>query len=785
MKLCPFLAAGAAVLAAISCTAADPDRPGSGETGVWTLQPEVPAFSAPSAAGNGEELTCLDAYVFRDGVLAEVHPGLERSGNGYALTLSALSGRMYVLANARGAVDPESLPADGVAEQAWRDQVVSAENGVSVYLTGVLDLDDPALVPASVHTLPVVLTRGVARFDLAVQSDTPLAVNSLVFRGLHREAYLFPQDPARTPEGSPVTELAVDFPEPEGQGKTGVAYVYEQAGGGLSVSVNYTLGGKTFEQEAALPEVLKRNTAYAVVVKQNVFTAEVTVEVLPWDREEDNGMVPDFGPIRVRAEESVLSEGAVLSEDGRTLVLPHTDADCLLTIDCPEELEWVAVPEAGITVEAVSGADGVAGVRADGISGVRGTGMADVRADRVNRFRIRKEWWRIGVAGRTVPLQFRRKALANVYPDDCITVVLTANPTVLSGMLDYTGGYAYDFGRYVDNELGVMQLPEGKRVTVEFAEGEDPWIRLDPAEDGTISIQAGWKPNDPTADGRRQTATLVICNVADGSQREEYTVTRRNWGLPVTRLNGIWWCKYNAMGNSREFGDQILSSADPAVLAGKTLYEYLQTCTPQEYFDLWKWEYQGDSGIGLEVKDFDGVAKLDGFRGDISVHMNTLDPRQLAPDGYEVPSFEDFGRIFETTGDYVWIMWDGSHISPWNGGTNIQRRNKRRNDVTVGSIALEDLFFMAMYRGGNPADFPEEAGYEPLVWYGAGAQWNDSGVKHGHYNNILFTVYSPERKGWYFNGSMSAFHLAKNGAGTKDTRILRFKKSEVRYIYGV
>ena len=32
---------------------------------------------------------------------------------------------------------------------------------------------------------------------------------------------------------------------------------------------------------------------------------------------------------------------------------------------------------------------------------------------------------------------------------------------------------------------------------------------------------------------------------------------------------------------------------------------------------------------------------------------------------------------------------------------------------------------------------------------------------------------------------MNALYLQKNGAGTKDTRILRFKKSPVEYIYGV
>jgi hypothetical protein len=78
-------------------------------------------------------------------------------------------------------------------------------------------------------------------------------------------------------------------------------------------------------------------------------------------------------------------------------------------------------------------------------------------------------------------------------------------------------------------------------------------------------------------------------------------------------------------------------------------------------------------------------------------------------------------------------------------------------------------------------DFPQ---FEPVVWYGPAAQWNASGIYHGHYNNILFTVYEPGGKGWYFNGSMAGLYLTQNGAGNNDTRILRFKKSPVEYIYG-
>ena len=97
--------------------------------------------------------------------------------------------------------------------------------------------------------------------------------------------------------------------------------------------------------------------------------------------------------------------------------------------------------------------------------------------------------------------------------------------------------------------------------------------------------------------------------------------------------------------------------------------------------------------------------------------------------------------------------------------------------MTVGTQTISGLYYVAM----SSPDYPE---YEPVVWYGPGAQWDDAGIQHSnHYNNILFGVHSPAGEGWYMAGSMDVFYLNKNGAGTKDTRILRFKKSDVEYIY--
>lgn len=398
----------------------------------------------------------------------------------------------------------------------------------------------------------------------------------------------------------------------------------------------------------------------------------------------------------------------------------------------------------------------------------------------MNRFRIRKVLAAPEVAAREVRLRFRRKGLAELYDEDRITLHLEANPTRMEGLMAFADGESTcDFGRYVDNELGRLTLPEGKELSVEFDAGEDPWLKVESAETGSRiwRVVGGWRPNDRKADGRQQQARLVIRS-AEGGSREEYTLVRRNWGLPVTWFHGVWWCKYNARGRSRSFEDQILVPQDPAAAAGQSVQEYLMGCSAEEFRALWGWAYQGDSGVGMPVVERDGIPVLEGFATGSTTHINKLPADTLAPDGYELPSMEEFNRLFDAT-DYVWMMWSGTHKlrNPWEGHADVRRTQTRRNGIAVGSLVLNDLLVVAL----SSPDFPE---HEPLTWYGPGAQWNNAGIVHSnHCNNILFAVHSPEGSGWYINGGMANLYMVRNGAGNNDTRIVRFKKSPVEYVY--
>lgn len=724
---------------------------------VRTVKARVSSYQVdgtPSALSGENDINDLQACLFENGELTEVYSQFTKENGQYVLQTHKKSGHLYFLANTSGQVDLQALKVEGITEEQWLRTTLShtdEETYAPGFFSGMTDLGK-----SSENTLDLELERGLARFDLSIQADRSIQVKRIVFKQMVQQSFLFSQNPVSTPAGAETKDKEINFTQALNQDTQGIAYFYEQAGTDLKAYVNMLSNGKETTLETSLPSTIKRNTVYALHITSDPATGAAKLNVIEWENGGEHNLASEAGSLKVDTKASVLPENVTVNEEKNRIVLPYTATQLTLAIDCDDELEFIP-DQMPVNVEALAN-------------------TSPTTAQNV--FRIQKERWRLGVPGQEIKLRFHRKGLNQTYPDDFLTLVLTENPTHMEGLLHYNDSYEFDFGRYIDNELSILTLPESKKLSVEYEKGEDPWIKLAEREQapGSYRVLAGWKPNDPTANGRIQKATLVICN-HDGTEREEYTVVRRNWGLPVTYLNGIWWCKYNAMGDSKNFRDQILSSNDPAVKAGKTVFDYLRDCAPEDFFNLWKWQYQGKTTQGMQVIDDHGVAKLEGYSTS-NIHINKLEPTAMAPDGYEMPSIEEFDRVLKITSGYLWLMWDGEHSTAWNDGIKIQRRQRKREDVTVGNVKLNGLITIAMYSNGTPSQ------NEPLVWYGSSAQWNNDGILHGHYNNMLWAAYSPDNgQGWFFTGAMNAYYATRNGAGPNDSRLLRFKKSDVEYIY--
>lgn len=730
------LLSGTIVLSFLLASCQEAQEHASGSA-AGVVRAEFSGYQGDTASASPDaEVRGMAGYHFENGTLRYIYDSFRQSGAGYDLKVNSAEGMLYLVAWT-GESMLHSQPVLGTTEEDWLKTSVTTSE---LFFSGKVNLSGTAS-----GALPVSLRRGLARFDLEVDVEGEAHVRSAVIRNALQEGWLFAREEVTSVPDAAVGEVVL----------APSAYLHEQVNPRLTVAVDALIDGREYSLEAPLPSTVLRNTRYTVTLRKESQNQELSLEVVSWKDGGTSELLPDrSGMLAVDAGKSRLPLGAALYGENRILELPHTAVDFTLYLTGDERVELVSAD--GYLLE-------VTPLPSDNVS-------------EMNAFRIRKRLYAPGVERSEVKLQFRREGLSHVYPDDNIILRLQPNPTVVEGVMDFDSeNYEYDFGKYVDNELGVFVLPEKSQISVEFEEGEDSWLKLSPSGNNTWRVLGGWRPNDPTANGRRQKAVIVV---SDGNSREEYTIVRRNYGLPVTWLHGIWWCKYNAMGRSDSFEDQILSSADPAAAAGMTLYDYLADCSPEEYRRLWQWAYQGSSGQGMKVVQQDGLLVMDQFSMDVPDHINRLPADALSPAGYELPSMDDFNRIFDAT-DYIWLMWNGTHTlkNPWNGHTQIKREQRRKNDVSVGDMTISDLIYIAMW---SP-DYPE---HEPVVWYGPGAQWNADGILHaGHYNNILFGVHSPSGEGWYMAGGMNAFYLHRNGAGNRDTRILRFRKSDVEYVY--
>lgn len=695
------------------------------------------------------ELHEMKAYLFEGGILSKVYENIIEENGVYTLPVTHLRGHLYFVANGGlGMPDVGSLD-----EESWLNSSVGMANGETVrFLSGQLDLE----AHTGATEIPLTLKRGVARVDLHIDS-VGIKVHQLRLRSVADQGFVFPGDEVTTPPSAEKVDLDAGFSEPVVQTTRGVFYIYEQRNDHLTVELSVSVGDQAEPKTltAALPSIIRRNAVYILNVHPDGNGMGLKADVEEWYYAEDLILSPDIASkLTIDKSRSDIPDGVLLDEKGDRLNISHFATAFTITVDCDNVLELVGIEQlpAGFTIYSQS-------------SGVAGE----------NSFRIEKKLMPIGVEPESFDIHFKRKGLNEVYPDDVIHVVMEKNPTLLEGTIRFdVKDYTYRFGDYAEGDFGILEVPDGREVIVEVDSGEDQWmIAKNDGDSNRFRIVGGWRPNDPKADGREQSARIVIRDIGtEVNPREEYIVTRKNYGLPVTLMNGIWWCKYNSMGNSKNFHEQILVPDDPAVAAGKTVLQYLNECSVAEYLDLWGWSYQGDDTQGLRVSDVDGVASHIGYNSAEKVHTNKLDPKLLAPTGYEMPKIEYYNRIFQEWWMYVDRNGGPYNVySPWEGNRQVFVAAGNRTDLQIGTVTLPTTSHFEVYDKINGIK------RESVTFYGPGSQWNSNGVNT---DKFLFACYSPTGNGWY-NGK---YGMQFNGAGPKDTRIIRFIKSPVEYIYG-
>lgn len=679
----------------------------------------------------------LDAYHFENGILSKSFNSLQIDEKGVCrLDIKQKNGMFYFLANDANITSRANLTNNVTTLEEFLQLTATADEmtSKSLLMSGHTELDGENA------SLSVSLKRTVARIDLE-SAFQDAEVNSITIRDIALIGLVNEGGNKSVLTNIEKTDLTKDFGEqPFKNKKESLYYLPEQTSNGHEVEIMMTANGGWHRLRTTLP-ALKRNTVYTLRVYGN--GANLNVEVLTdnWESGDSSASGLTLKGL-VDKENSQLSEGVTVNERGDTVFVPCWESNFQLTL----------AAETGAEVSIFGGAEGVTVTPA-----TRSRELSPVA--------------QINVASRQkMPGSKHEYVYLDVHKDQVqtgrVVLVFTPNPIELSGLIQFDENGECDFNRYVDGELARLILPEGKTVTLRFGEEEAQWMKLTDEGSNTYRLLGGWKPNDPKADGREQAGELIITD-KDGSHPETYTIRRLNWGLPVVNVNGTWWCKYNLRGNVKNFNDQILINSDPA--KDSSLADYLTSCSDDEFLHILGDQYQAGNPEGLQLTHDDSSFYYEGYKSQTD-NFGTLSPTVMAPDGYQIPDFDDY-RFFTGSTNF--------NLGYFNPGAFNNGLGQRLNFKVVERNAT---FQGLQYGPITFYDFEYEGSHWTIC--GLGHQWDATSISK---MMILLATYGNGGSTWmiegYSNSEGRGNWFKYTGNNAQKTRTIRCIKTPVEYIY--
>ena len=679
----------------------------------------------------------LDAYHSENGILSKSFNSLQIDEKGVCrLDIKQKNGMLYFLANDANITSRANLTNNVTTLEEFLQLTATADEmtSKSLLMSGHTELDGENA------SLSVSLKRTVARIDLE-SAFQDAEVNSITIRDIALIGLVNEGGNKSVLTNIEKTDLTKDFGEqPFKNKKESLYYLPEQTSNGHEVEIMMTANGGWHRLRTTLP-ALKRNTVYTLRVYGN--GANLNVEVLTdnWESGDSSASGLTLKGL-VDKENSQLSEGVTVNERGDTVFVPCWESNFQLTL----------AAETGAEVSIFGGAEGVTVTPA-----TRSRELSPVA--------------QINVASRQkMPGSKHEYVYLDVHKDQVqtgrVVLVFTPNPIELSGLIQFDENGECDFNRYVDGELARLILPEGKTATLRFGEEEAQWMKLTDEGNNTYRLLGGWKPNDPKADGREQAGELIITD-KDGSHPETYTIRRLNWGLPVVNVNGTWWCKYNLRGNVKNFNDQILINSDPA--KDSSLADYLTSCSDDEFLHILGDQYQAGNPEGLQLTHDDSSFYYEGYKSQTN-NFGTLSPTVMAPDGYQIPDFDDY-RFFTGSTNF--------NLGYFNPGAFNNGLGQRLNFKVVERNAT---FQGLQYGPVTFYDFEYEGSHWTIC--GLGHQWDATSISK---MMILLATYGNGGSTWmiegYSNSEGRGNWFKYTGNNAQKTRTIRCIKTPVEYIY--
>lgn len=679
----------------------------------------------------------LDAYHFENGILSESFNSLQIDEKGVCrLDIKQKNGMLYFLANDANITSRANLTNNVTTLEEFLQLIATADEmtSKSLLMSGHTELDGENT------SLSVSLKRAVARIDLE-SAFQDAEVNSITIRDIALTGLVNEGGDKSVLTNIEKTDLTKDFGEqPFKNKKESLYYLPEQTANGHAVEILMAVNGGWHRLKTTLPP-LKRNTVYTLKVYGNGTNLNVEVLTDNWE----NGDSSESGLTLkglVDKENSQLSEGVTVNERGDTVFVPSWNSNFQLTL----------AAESGAQVSVLGEVEGVTVTPAS-----QSRSLSPIAEFNVS-------------SRQKMPGSKSEYMYLDVYNDQIqtgrVVLVFTPNPVQMSGLIEFDQNGECNFNRYVDGELASLILPEGKTATLKFAEEEAHWMKLAPEGGNTYRLLGGWKPNDPKADGREQAGELIITN-EDGSHPETYTIRRLNWGLPVVNINGTWWCKYNLRGNVKNFNDQILINSDPA--KDSSLADYLTSCSDNEFLHILGDQYQAGNPDGLKLTHNGASFYYEGYKSQTD-NFGTLAPTVMAPDGYQIPDFDDY-RFFTGSTNF--------NLGYFNPGAFNNGLGQRLNFKVVERNAT---FQGLQYGPITFYDFEYEGSHWTIC--GLGHQWDATSISK---MMILLATYGNGGSTWmiegYSNSEGRGNWFKYTGNNAQKTRTIRCIKTPVEYIY--
>lgn len=713
--------------------------------GMFTVQLETESLATAknSVANDNSDNTAIRqviGYRFSEGILREIVPGIESDAEGtYTFPLKELSGDLRFVANDEtgifSQVEPESTSLEAFL---LHSTTVDRMAGDRFLMTGSTEIKTQNTTVPSIR-----MRRSVARIDL-FNPDRGVTVHHITIRGIADKGYVNEQPNSETLEPTDKSDFTIDYTDaPLGNGRETLLYLCEQGNEGLSAEAIVEFEGGLHRMVATFPAQILRNRIYTLQVHGKGADVSLSIVAEGWETNHTTEALPDSKGI-IDIDSSILPGNVRVNASLDTLFISHRGGEFKLALKAEAEAE--------VSIEG-------------DVRGVTATVEARTKTLEPIAFVA------VSCAHR-MPHEKQSYLHLNIHRDQLysgrIVLVFEPNPVLLSGAIKLDENGICDFGRYIDGELGRITLPEGKTARLEFDPDEDPWMTL--SQDGNeLRILGGWKPNDPKADGRIQEGRLILSD-SDESYSESYSIRRRNQGLPVVKIGETWWCKYNLRGHVKTFEDQISIQADPAI--NEELADYLNDCNEEELLRLMGDQYQGGNQQGLPLRH-DGTAFYhEGMLGSAQ-NFGTLDPTYMAPDGYQLPDYDDYA------------FFSGSNNYNIGGVGSRTYQNGAGDEISVRIIERDASFLGEHY--GIVSLYEFRSGTGCWILYGLGHQWNTSPGSISRMT-LLLATYGNSANSWIMEGYAQNDRPNQNwlkfvNQNSTKTRVIRCIKSPVEYIY--